>query len=370
MRNVSPTVYTSLLFPEEEPELVLNEITNISGFLSELQPGALVLIKPNFVAPFPKATTDLRFIEFFIHAVKKAGLIPVVGEMSGYEFDTEDTLKVLGVRSFLQKLNVEFVNFEKENYKAINLCDGLPNVEIAEIVFKADLIINLPVLKGHTITKITGATKNLFGFLSRNSRQRLHCKGLNKGITELAKVFPNILHVVDARNLLSRAVFGESKPLNYCLSGTNPFAIDHYGSKLLGVNPSSVAYLPEKIDYDIVGPIHNCVTLSNKSSCKERFHRFLYSCFYYFDFLKCKYIGGSSIIPSFHWYLGVHPDVSKVQAESLPNVAKICPVNAISVSQKRVIKNKCIKVRCLRCYYFDPTGKVLLKGLNPPPKKT
>ena len=33
------------------------------------------------------------------------------------------------------------------------------------------MLVNLPVLKGHTITKVTGAVKNTFGLLSRESRR-------------------------------------------------------------------------------------------------------------------------------------------------------------------------------------------------------
>lgn len=366
---MKPVVHARLLRPGEKPEPALEALTAATGWLARMTPGALVLLKPNFVAPFPIATTDLAFLDFFIKVVRKAGGTPVVGEMSGYEFDTETTLRILGVRPFLEESGVEFVNFEQAEYVSLNLGKGLPTVRVAEVALRADLIINLPVLKAHTITKVTGATKNFFGLLDRDSRRRLHCRCLEKGIAALARSFSNVLHVVDARSLLTRAVFGESKPLNYCLAGEDSFSLDVFGCHLLGVDPAVVGHLPHRCAYKLDGPAPENVTLGDKSSLKERVHRIMYSCFYLLDECKCRMIGGTSLIPHLHWTLGVHPDVSAVSAQALPDVARLCPVDAISVAQHKVLKERCYKVRCLRCYTQDPTGLVVLKGLNPPSKR-
>lgn len=365
---MTTTVYTSRIQQGDDLAAVLEELTVRSGCLPELKAGARVLLKPNYVAPFPKATTDFAFLDFFIQVLRKAGVNPVVGEMSGYEFDTESTLRILGVRSFLEERNVPFINFEHSSYSKLDIGPGLPTVEVADIAFKVDYIINLPVLKGHTITKMTGATKNFFGLLSRESRRKLHCRGLNKGIAALARSFPNVLHIVDARFLLTRAVFGEVKPLGYCLMGTDSLALDHLGCHLLGINPESVKHLESASRYLVDGPVPEERILSDKATVKERFHRLLYSCFYYLDECKCRLFGGTSLIPHLHWVLGVHPDVKNVPADRLDEVAHICPIDAISVKQRKVLKEKCLTVRCLRCYTQDPTGKVILKGFNAPRK--
>ena len=48
---------------------------------------------------------------------RNAGGVPVVAESSGYEFDTEKTFKILGVRSFLTKRNVEVINLDEHDFE-------------------------------------------------------------------------------------------------------------------------------------------------------------------------------------------------------------------------------------------------------------
>ena len=357
-------VFVRSLQLEQDPGPVLKALLAKTDGLKNLEPGSLVLLKPNFVAPFQKATTDLAFLEVIIEAVRQARAVPVVGESSGFEFDTEATLSILGVRKFLDLLDVEFINFEDGQYITLEMEHGLPPLEVAEVAVKADLIINLPVLKGHTITKMTGATKNFFGLLSRPARRRLHCKGLDKGIALLARSFPQSVHIMDARRRMVRAVFSDPKPLNYCLAGSDPFTLDHFGCLLLGINPLSVWHLDRIPHYTLDGPPYVHSEMNEKASTKERLHRALYAGFYYFDELKSKTIGGQSIIPHLHWTLGIHPDLSQVPADRLPELAQICPVKAIDPTNGRLKKELCIHVRCLRCYFEDPTGSVKLKGLN------
>jgi len=367
---MNASIYAARLSRDEAPGRVLQSLVEQSGILAKIKQGDKVLVKPNYVAPFPLATTDSRILEFFIQALKDLGARPVVGEMSGYEFDTEATIKILGILPVLERHGVEFVNFEQAPYESLELDNGM-QVEVARIAREVDLIVNLPVLKGHTITKVTGAVKNLFGLLSRNSRRRLHCRRIHAGVAALARSFPAAVHCVDARSLLDRAVFGASKPLNVCMMGSNPFALDHFGSKLLGIDPDSVYHLEHVPSYTVTGDIPPVpvTELRSKNSLKECFHRMVYSSFYYLDELNCGLLGRNSVIPELHWQLGVHPDVSRVDQERIAEVCALCPVEAIDPEKRVVRKERCITVRCLRCYQYDPTGQVVLKGLNPPKGK-
>jgi len=369
MNQQSHIVYSRRLTLEADPCSVLSELLDkIGGLRGRINKGDIVLIKPNFVAPFPNATTDLRFIDFFIERIRDAGGVPVVGEASGYEFGSEVTFDILGVRSFLAARDIELVNFENAKYISVDIGSGLAPVEIAESAMQAKLIINLPVLKGHTITRITASAKNLFGFLSKPSRRYLHFNHLEEAIASLAKRFDNAIHFVDARLLLTRAVFGQSQPLGYCLAGTDPFALDHFGSRLLGIDPSAVKHLAGTTDeYTVDGAVPEILPpLKRKDSLKDRLHRWIYSGFYRTDHIKCSLFGGKSIIPHLHWYLGVHPQIGRVTDDQMEELASICPVGAIDAKRCKIIKKKCIKVRCLKCYRESEPGRIILKGFGRP----
>lgn len=364
------TVYSRRADPEgDATEVVSGLIDALGGFEGRFSAGAKVLIKPNFVAPFPAATTDLAVIAAVAERVRVAGGVPVVAESSGYEFAADSTHEVLGVVPYLAERGIEFVNLDEYPYEDVVLEATGQRVELTRLALESELLVNLPVLKGHTITKVTGAVKNTFGLLSRESRRKLHVSGLHEGIAALSRHFPTALHFADARNLLVRAVFSDVRPLGFFLAAEDPFALDHFGSKLLGFDPTSVTHLSGVPDYVVDGALPEGAEaeLSRRDAPRDRFHRAMYSAFYLVDEVKTRTVGGGSLIPHLHWSLGVHPAIGTLSDEELQRLADLCPVGAIDVKTRRIIAEKCRPVRCMMCLRAaSEPGAVVLKGLNPP----
>jgi len=364
------TVFSRRVEPDGDATPVLSELVDaLGGFEGCFSAGAKVLIKPNFVAPFPAATTDLAIIAAVAERIRAAGGVPVVGESSGYEFAANSTHEVLGVRPYLAERGIEFVNLDEYPYEEVTLEASGQRVELTRLALESELVVNLPVLKGHTITKVTGAVKNFFGLLSRDSRRRLHVSGLHESIGALARHFPTALHFADARNLLIRAVFSDVRPLGFFLAAEDPFALDHFGSKLLGIDPDSVVHLTGVPDYRVDGALPEGAEaeLSRRDAPRDRLHRAMYSAFYLVDEVKSRSVGGESIIPHLHWNLGVHPELGDLSDAELERLAGVCPVGAIDISQRRIIAEKCMPVRCMACLRAaSEPDAVRLKGLNPP----
>lgn len=329
---------------------------------------ARVLIKPNFVGPFPLATTDLGFVEFFVHAVRELGGLPIIGESSGFEFDTRTSMKLLGVHALADRLEVPLLPLDEASHESVDLGAPVGRVELAGAAHAADLIINLPVLKGHAVTSMTGAVKNSFGLLSKTSRRRLHARGLHQGIARLARhLAPKSIHVVDARYKLARAAFADAEPLGYLLAGRDPFALDHFGCGLLGVHPTAVKHLEDLADYAVEGdPVHVRPMPSGIDPIRLRLRRAAYAASYAMDHAQARALGTPSILPFLHWHLGVHPELLPGAAgEALARVARSCPVDAIDVVGRRIRASVCRSVRCLACHRAHP-DLVRLAGLNPP----
>ncbi len=361
-------VHSRRIGADEDVAPVLADLeAALGGLDSRISAGDHVVIKPNFVAPFPAATTDLEVIAWVADRVREAGATPLVVESSGYEFDAESTFKVLGVRPFLAERDVEFANLDEGPFATVGLPGTGLSVEVASSALHADLVVNLPVLKGHTITKVTGAVKNLFGLLSRDCRRRLHVAGLDAAIAGLPRALPRAVHMTDARNLLVRAVFSDVRPLGFFLASDDPFASDHFGSRLLGIDPGSVAHLSQAADYDVSGAMPEDEDLSRRDSVRERAHRAAYSAFYLVDEVKARTVGGRSILPDLHWSLGVHPELGSLSDAELARLADACPVGAIDIRARRIDAAKCMPVRCMECLRIaTEPGAVRLRGLNPP----
>ncbi len=364
------TVFSRRVDPDGDATPVLGDLVDaLGGFAGRFSAGATVLIKPNFVAPFPAATTDLALVAAVAEAIRAAGGVPVVGESSGYEFASESTHAVLGVGPYLAERDIRFVNLDEYPYDEVVLEASGQRVELTRLALEAELVVNMAVLKGHTITKVTGAVKNTFGLLSRESRRRLHVSGLHEGIAAVSRQFPSALHFADARNLLVRAVFSDVRPLGFFLAADDPFALDHFGAKLLGLDADSVAHLTGVPDYVVDGALPEGAEreLSRRDAPRDRLHRAMYSAFYLVDEVKSRTVGGDSIIPHLHWSLGVHPELGTLSDEELARLAALCPVGAIDVATRRIVAEKCMPVRCMACLRAaSEPGAVKLKGLNPP----
>jgi len=364
------TVVSRRVEPSAEIDGVIVALLEaLGGFEGRFRAGAKVLIKPNFVAPFPAATTDLAVIAAVARRIREAGGVPVVGESSGYEFSAEATHEVLGVRPYLQARDIEFVNLDEYPYEKVTLEASGQRVELSRLAVEAEMVVNLPVLKGHTITKVTGAVKNTFGLLSRDSRRQLHVSGLHKGIAALSRHFPTAIHLLDARNQLVRAVFSDVRPLGFFLAGEDPFALDHFGSQLLGIDTDSVIHLAGAPEYRVQGelPEKQAAPLSQRNGPREILHRAMYSAFYLADEIKTRLFGGTSLIPRLHWSLGVHPELGRVSDAELKRLAESCTVGAIDLTRRCILREKCMPVRCMACLRASrEPGGVVLKGFNPP----
>lgn len=361
--NSLSMIHCTKLEMGEDPFPILKDLVKKMGFPPfNLSSSDIVLIKPNFVAPFEKSTTDLRFIEFFVNQIREIGAIPVIGESSGFEFDTEATFEILGVKKFAKEKNVQLINLEKERYKEIQL-ENIGPVQISTLALEARWMINLPVLKRHRITGMSGAVKNLFGLLSKECRRHLHSHRLEDSIEALGNYFKNTLHVLDARSLLSAAVFGQSQPIGYCLSGFDPFVIDHLGARLSGLNPKSVKYLKSINEYRVEGLIPQDLPSSKRNSLSHLIYKKVYTFFYWLDEHKCSFWGGNSILPLIHWYFGLRPEIGTTDREALKQLSFICPIGAIDPVKGKIIKEKCVQVRCLKCYYSSEKGVVRLRGM-------
>ena len=58
----------------------------------------------------------------------------------------------------------------------------------------ADLVINLPKMKTHTLTRYTGAVKNLLGVLPGGRKREIHVRA--PGVTEFSRALVDILELV------------------------------------------------------------------------------------------------------------------------------------------------------------------------------
>ena len=235
----------SELNPEIIGENTKRAIDLAGGFTNLIENGDKVLIKPNFVAPLPSATTDLNMIRCVVKEIRKYGGEPIIGESSGFEFDTEYVFEIIGIKELAKELKVKLVNFDKEKFVKIRMQKApMKEILIPEMLLDIKKIINMPKLKMHKQMGVSLGMKNLMGILHRESRRIIHILGLEKSIVALNEYFNPIFTVVDGLIVPKEgAVYGKFDKLGLILMGKDPLTVDNICCRILGVNPEKISYI-------------------------------------------------------------------------------------------------------------------------------
>ena len=345
----------------------------LGGLEQFVKPGDTVFLKPNFVAPFAHAVTDFNLVRHVVNAVKACGGKPILGESSGFEFDTAKTLQVVGAYDLAASLQIPLLNLDTEPFKTLPGSLPFGELRVAQIVYDADVFINLPKLKQHSLTAMTGALKNLFGVLHRDTRRRMHAWNVHKGIALINQVIQPQLTLIDGIVTLTRAVYGQAETLGVLLGGTDSLALDRFGCRLLGLDEAQVAHVryvrrsrPEA-SYQTIGDTPDLPELKSQSmSIGTRVHRALMQGAFAADLPYSTLKGGRSLLPRLHFEIGVKPQLIASRCTECGDCVPVCPVDAIDLSAKRIIPERCECLRCLKCVAICPEDAIEVKGWRRP----
>ncbi|MCK8824165.1 DUF362 domain-containing protein [Fuchsiella alkaliacetigena] len=168
-------------------EAVREAIAQLGGWKSWLEPGDVVLVKPNLLspkAPEQAITTHPLVLKAVLELLQELEVTPLVGESSGgfmaEKSLTEEAFIKTGVKEVCEELSVKLINFDRvKTQNFTNQGETVASFKLPELITEVDFIISLPKLKTHSFTLFTGAVKNLYGLIP----------GLKK--MEYHRIFPN-----------------------------------------------------------------------------------------------------------------------------------------------------------------------------------
>ncbi|MBF0625133.1 MAG: DUF362 domain-containing protein [Magnetococcales bacterium] len=117
---------------------------------------------------------------------------------------------------------------------------------VARFFHEADKLINLPIVKHHSLSGATLAMKNWYGVIG-GTRNRLH-QDINTSIVELAAAVRPTLTVMDATRVLKRngptgGSLADVSRENTLIAGLDEVAIDAWSLGLLDLTPEAVPWL-------------------------------------------------------------------------------------------------------------------------------
>ncbi|OGP55521.1 MAG: cytoplasmic protein [Deltaproteobacteria bacterium RBG_13_52_11] len=211
--------------------------------------GDVVLVKPNIAwdrTPEQAATTNPELVATLVRLCLEAG----AKEVKVFDNPCEDPRRSYvssGIMAAAKKAGANVSYMEERKFRRMEIKgEDLKTWEVYQEAMEVDKIINCPILKHHSLARVTMGMKNLMGLVG-GDRGRIHWK-LDQAIVDLAAFFKPTLVVLDAiRILTANGPQGGSlkyvKRLNTVAAGIDQVAIDAMGARLFGLQPKEMDHL-------------------------------------------------------------------------------------------------------------------------------
>lgn len=242
-------------YNQKQVDTAVANSLNLINF--KFRKGMKVLIKPNVVGNFPinqiAITTHPSLIEAVCKILKKNKCEIFIGD-SPFT-NAKSSFTASGIDKIAKKYG-RLIIFEQE--KLIKIKDKkskiLKEFEIARITKEVDLIIDMPKLKTHVLTKYTGAIKNLYGCIPGGMKQKIHLQG--KGEENFSKILVDIYQNIKPELTIMDAIIGmdgegptsgNPQKVGLILASKNGIALDIAAAKIIGLPPHEVYVIKESI---------------------------------------------------------------------------------------------------------------------------
>jgi uncharacterized protein (DUF362 family) len=151
--------------------------------------------------------------------------------------------------------DVAFVDDRKFKDIAIPEGEAVKSWKMYTEAFEADVLINVPILKHHSMARVTMGMKNLMGLLGGN-RESIHVH-FDQKLADINTVIRPHLTVIDAFRVLKAHGPNSGTPedvelVRQIIAGADPVAVDSYGARLFG-EVTGTGLSGEEVGYIRVG---------------------------------------------------------------------------------------------------------------------
>ncbi len=230
----------------DQPERMTEMLLEAADLAGRIPKGASIGIKPNLVVAKPAetgATTHPQIVESVVRYLQKHGFSDLlILEGSWVGDSTKRAFRACGYEEVSQKTGVPLLDTKGEP-GVVKSYGGL-SIELCKKALELDFLINIPVLKGHCQTAVTGALKNLKGCITDSEKRHFHALGLHKPIAYLNKVLASSFILVDGLcGDLDFEEGGNPVRMNRMFCGLDPVLTDSYIASCMGYSPYDIDYI-------------------------------------------------------------------------------------------------------------------------------
>jgi len=224
-------------------------LDGIGGIGRFIAPGERIVLKPNCAwdrTPEQAADTNPELVGELVRICLEAGAASVVVAENTCH-DPDRVLDRSGVAAAARAAGAKVVHQKTTKTVAIDLGGTvLGTWEVLRPIAEADRVINVPIVKQHSLCRATLGMKNWMGAIV-GRRNSLH-QNINQVCAELCAAFRPTFTVVDATRVLTGGgPTGGSldlvRPLDRVAVSTDPVAADSWAGSLLELEPRELRFL-------------------------------------------------------------------------------------------------------------------------------
>jgi len=230
-------------------KMVRAAIEKIGGISRFVSPGEKVLIKPNVAwdrQPEQAANTNPAVVA----AVVKLCMEARASEVWVTDVSVNDPYRCFarsGIEDAVTRVGGKIRITTENDFVDTDLKGESLNIwPVSRFYHQADKLINLPVVKHHSLSKCTMAMKNLYGSLG-GQRNRLH-QDINTSIADLASAIRPTFTLLDATRVLRRngptgGNLSDVTVEDTVVAGADIVAVESYGLRFLDLKVEDIPFI-------------------------------------------------------------------------------------------------------------------------------
>jgi uncharacterized protein (DUF362 family)/Pyruvate/2-oxoacid:ferredoxin oxidoreductase delta subunit len=236
-----------------DPDVVYGAVKRgvelLGGADQFVSPGERILLKPNILAgvePVKAVTTHPSVLVACARLFREAGAEIVFGDSPGLDSPVK-AAKRSGLLEAGVGAGAAFEDFSGTSQ--LENAEGtlVPSFPVAQAIQECDGIINLPKMKTHQLTRITGAVKNLYGCIPGKRKALYHVQfqdvfAFSGLLAELNLRLRPRLHVMDGIVAMegNGPRSGDPRPMQVLILSADPVAVDATFCRLVAMDPTYV----------------------------------------------------------------------------------------------------------------------------------
>jgi uncharacterized protein (DUF362 family) len=237
---------------ENPGDMARAAIETLGGIDKLVTPGDVVVVKPNMAwdrAPELATTTNPEVVAAVVGLCLKAGAkdVKVFDRTCN---DPRASYDSSGIAKAAEEAGASVTHANKRKFRSLPIPSGksMTEWEIYEDAARADVLINIPIAKHHSTSRLTLGLKNMMGIVGGN-RGDWH-PDIHQRLADLATITAVDLTIVDAyRILVAHGPTGgnleDVRQERLLVAGIDPVAVDSYSTTIFDLNPEEVGFVTQ-----------------------------------------------------------------------------------------------------------------------------